>query len=408
MAQTVNRLTATKVDNVRTPGMYPDGAGLYLQVTSTAAKSWILRYSLRGVAREMGLGPLSKVSLAEARRKRADCHKLLEDHIDPIKDRERRRSAAVLASVKTITFREAADAYCASHRAGLKNLKHAAQWRTTLATYAEPVMGKLLVREIDTGLVHRVLEKIWTSKPETASRVRGRIESVLDWAKVNKYRDGENPARWRGNLDKLLPKRSKVRGVKHHPALSYDKLPAFMQELRKQDGSAARALEFCILTAARTGETLKARPNEISHKEKLWTVPAARMKGGLEHRVPLCHRALEIIDNGSKDYLFPSQYHDDKHLSDMAMLQLLDRMGHGDITVHGFRSSFKDWARDRTGFENYVVESALAHAVGDKVEAAYARSDVIDKRRKLMEAWAAYCASTPAPTSGKVVSMRSA
>jgi integrase len=408
MASTVNRLTAIKVQKLKEPGMHPDGAGLYLQVTGPAAKSWVLRYSVGGKAREMGLGTLRKVSLAEARRKAADCHKLLEDHIDPIKERERRRAAAVFASTKTITFTKAADKYCASHRAGLKNLKHAAQWRTTLATYVEPDMGKLLVCDIDTGLVHRVLEKIWTSKPETASRVRGRIESVLDWAKVNKYRDGENPARWRGNLDKLLPKRSKVRKVKHHAALPYAELPAFMQKLRKERGTAARALEFCILTAARTGETLKARPNEISHKEKLWAVPAERMKGGLEHRVPLCHRALEIIDNGSKSYLFPSQYHDDKHLSDMAMLNLLERIGHGDITLNGLRSSFKEWARDRTGFENYVVESALAHAVGDKVEAAYARSDVIDKRRKLMQAWADYCASTPAPASKNVVPMRSA
>lgn len=408
MAQTVNRLTAVKAQKITKPGMYPDGAGLYLQVTGPAAKSWVYRFSLHGNAREMGLGTLRKVSLAEARRKAADCHKLLEDHIDPIKDRERRRAAAIFASTKTITFTQAADTYCAAHRAGLKNLKHAAQWRTTLATYAEPVIGRLLVRDIDTGLIHRVLESIWTTKPETASRLRGRVESVLDWCRVNKYCDGENPARWRGNLDKLLPKRSKVAKVRHHPALPYAELPAFMAELHKQDGTAARALEFCILTAARTGETLKARPSEINRREKLWTVPAARMKGGIEHRVPLCQRALEIIDNGSNSYLFPSQYHDDKHLSDMAMLVLLQRMGRGDVTVHGFRSSFKDWARDRTGFENYVVEAALAHAVGDKVEAAYARSDVLEKRRQLMEAWAKYCRSTPAPASAKVVPMRSA
>jgi integrase len=406
--KTINRLTATFVQKVKKPDMYPDGAGLYLQVTSATAKSWILRYSLRGEPHQIGLGSLRKVPLAEARRKAAECHKLLEDHIDPKKERERRRAAAVFATTKTINFKEASDTCYAAQRAGFKNLKHAAQWRTTLATYAEPVLGKLLVSDIDAGLVHRVLEPIWTTKPETALRVRGRIEFVLDWAKVNKYRDGENPARWRGNLDKLLPKRSRVAKVRHHPALPYAELPAFMAELRNEDGTAARALEFCVLTGARTGETLRAQPNEINRREKLWTVPAERMKGGLEHRVPLCRRALEIINNGSESYLFPSQYRDDKHLSDMAMLQLLKRMGHGGVTVHGFRSAFKDWARDRTNFDNYVVEAALAHAVGDKVEAAYARSDVIDKRRKLMEAWATYCASTPAPAGKTVVLLRSA
>jgi integrase len=400
MAQTVNQLTATKVHKLRVPGIYPDGAGLYLQVSGQNAKSWLLRYSLRGKAREMGLGSLRKVSLAEARRKAADCHKLLDGHVDPIEHRKVARTAAVLASAKTIAFKEAAARYIAMRSKGLKNTKHAAQWGTTIATYAEPILGTLPVRDITVGLVHRVLEPIWSAKPETAGRVRGRIEKILGWAKVNNYREGENPARWRDNLDQLLPKLSEVRKVKHHPALPYAELPAFMERLREEKGAAARALEFTILTAARTEEVILARPSEINERDRLWTAPAEHMKLKREHLVPLCDRAVQLLDGASERYLFPSPSHPDKHLSNMAMLMVLDRVGYGHVTVHGFRSTFKDWTRDRTRFENYVSEAALAHASGDKIEAAYARSAVLDKRRKLMEAWAAYCA---APKAGKIV-----
>ena len=409
MARTVNQLTAAKVQRLKAPGMYPDGAGLYLQVTGENAKSWLLRYSLRGKSREMGLGSLRKVSLAEARRKAADCHKLLEGHIDPVEYRNAARTAAALASAKTITFKEAAVRYIAMRSKGLKNTKHAAQWGTTIATYAEPVLGKLPVRDITVGLVHRVLEPIWTTKPETAGRVRGRIEKILGWAKVNNYREGENPARWRDNLDQLLPKLSEVRKVKHHPALPYAELPAFMQKLRQVEGSAARALEFTILTAARTEEVILARPEEVAKRDKLWTAPPEHMKLKREHLVPLCDWAIDLLGGASESYLFPSPSHPDKHLSNMAMLMVLDRMGYGHVTVHGFRSTFKDWARDRTRFENYVSEAALAHASGDKIEAAYARSAVLDKRRKLMEAWTKFCAADVAAQAGnKVVSLRSA
>jgi integrase len=409
MAQTVNQLTATKVQRLKAPGMYPDGAGLYLQVTGENAKSWLLRYSLRGKSREMGLGSLRKVSLAEARRKAADCHKLLEGHIDPVEHRNAARTATSLASAKTITFKEAAARYIAMRSKGLKNAKHAAQWGTTIATYAEPILGKLPVRDITVGLVHRVLEPIWCTKPETAGRVRGRIEKILGWAKVNNYREGENPARWRDNLDQLLPKLSEVRKVKHHPALHYIELPAFMQKLRQVEGLAARALEFTILTAARTEEVILARPEEIARRDMLWTAPPEHMKLKREHLVPLCDRAIDLLGGASKSYLFPSPSHPDKHLSNMAMLMVLDRMGCGHVTVHGFRSTFKDWTRDRTRFENYVSEAALAHASGDKIEAAYARSAVLDKRRKLMEAWAKFCASDVAAKAGnKVVALRSA
>ena len=409
--QTINRLTAMKVQKIKSPGMHGDGAGLYLQVTGNAAKSWVLRYSIRGKAREMGLGSLRKVSLADARRKAAECHKLLDGHVDPIEHRSKTRTAAALANAKTIPFQDAANRYIAMRSKGLKNITHAAQWGTTIATYAEPVLGKLSVGEIDVGLVHQVLEPIWTTKPETAGRVRGRIEKILGWAKVNNYREGENPARWRDNLDQLLPKLSEVRKVKHHSALPYAELPAFLEKLRQEDGIAARALEFTILTAARTEEVLLARPTEINKRERLWIAPAEHMKLKREHVVPLCDRAMQLLDDASESYLFPSPSHQEKHLSNMAMLMVLDRMGYGHVTVHGFRSTFKDWTRDRTRFENYVSEAALAHASGDKIEAAYARSDVLDKRSKLMDAWAEYCAKPAAPkklnAADKVVSLRS-
>jgi integrase len=409
MAQTINRLTNTKVQKTKKPGMYPDGAGLYLQVTSEDAKSWLLRYSLRGTPREMGLGSLRKVSLADARKKASECHKLLDEHIDPIEHRASTRDAAALARAKTISFKEAADKFIAMRTQGLKNAKHAAQWRTTIATYIEPILGKVPVRDIDVGLVHRALEPIWNTKPETAVRIRGRIEKILGWAKINGYRTGENPARWRDNLDGLLLARSEVRKTKHHPALPYAELPEFMKKLRKEEGAAARALEFAILTAARTEEILLARPGEINRRQKLWTVPADHMKLKREHLVPLPGRALELLDNSSDSYLFPSRSHPDKHLSNMAMLMLLDRMGYGHVTVHGFRSTFKDWTRDCTRFENFVSEAALAHASGDKIESAYARGDVLVKRRKLMDAWGDYCASIPAPADGEnIVPLRKA
>jgi integrase len=406
MAQTINQLTALKVLKIRKPGYHADGGGLWLQVSEGGGKSWILAYSLRGRAREMGLGSLSKVSLGEARDERDRCNRLLRDHVDPIEERKRKRAEVALNDVKSITFAQAAATYITTHCASFKNIKHGKQWSSTIQTFVEPRIGRLDVADIDTGLICQVLEPIWTTKPETAGRVRGRIESILDWAKVSGYRSGENPARWKGNLDKLLPKLSRVRKVKHHAAMSYDQLPAFMVKLRQQKGSAARALEFTILTASRSGEVLTARPSEIVGD--VWVVPPERMKGGIEHRVPLCKRAIELAAGGSGSYLFPSRHHSDKPLSNMAMLLWLNDLSGGDFTVHGFRSTFKDWCRDRTRFDNYVVEAALAHISGDKVERAYARSDVLEKRRQLMEAWAKFCATPPAQSADRVVPLRSA
>jgi integrase len=275
-----------------------------------------------------------------------------------------------------------------------KNDKHAAQWTATLQTYAYPLLGNVAVQSIDTALIMKVIEPIWPTKPETAGRMRGRIETILDWATVRGYRRGENPARWRGHLDKLLPSRSKIRKIEHHSALPYAELPTFITKLREQEGVAARALEFTVLTAARTGEVIGARRLEISRREKMWTIPAERMKAGKEHRVPLSDRALELATTtieADNDFVFPGGRLGHP-LSNMAMLTLLRRMGRDDLTVHGFRSTFRDWASERTNFSGEVVEMALAHAIDSKTEAAYRRGDVFEKRRRLMYAWAAFCA----------------
>jgi integrase len=405
MAQTVNKLSAIAVRRKKADGLFNDGAGLYLQVSNHGAgKSWIFRFSLRGRSREMGLGSCAKVSLAEARAMVSEYHKLIAGGHDPIEHRERQRAQAAAAS-NTMTFRQCAEAYAASHGPSWGNLKYAKQWRQSLIDYAVPVMGTMPVSAIETANVLEILQPIWTTIPSTASRVRGRIEVVLDWARVKGCRTGDNPARWRGHLDHLLPKTSKLKAAAHHAALSYAELPAFLEKLRQQPGTPAKALEFLILTAARTGEVVKARTGEINLADKVWTVPAARMKGGREHRVPLCDRAVELID-GAGNLLFPGQ-HPDAPIGKMQMPNLLERMGYSDATVHGFRSSFRDWAAERTNTPNHVVEMALAHAIGDKVEAAYRRGDLFEKRRKLMEAWARYCESVPAE-SGRVVPLRSA
>jgi len=414
VARTIGKLTALKVDRARRAGMYGDGGGLYLRVTNDGAKNWVFRFMLNGRARWMGMGPLHTVSLAEAR-KRAGEHRLKRhDGIDPIEARRRERLQARLETAKAMTFKQCADAYIKDHRAGWRNGKHAAQWQATLATYAEPVIGALPVQAIDTGLVLKVIRPLWTTKPETASRVRGRIEAVLDWASAHDYRAGENPARWRGRLDKLLPARGKVRRVEHHAALPYAELPGFVIALREQDGTAARALEFLVLTAARTGETIGAQWSEFDLLDKTWTVPAERMKAGREHRVPLSARALAILQEmqvhrpaGNADgYVFAGGKLG-KPLSNMAFLMLLRRLGRGDLTAHGFRSTFRTWAAERTNFPREVIEAALAHTIGNKVEAAYQRGDMFEKRRRLMQQWATFCTTAPAQErQGNVTPLR--
>jgi integrase len=404
-----DKLTAISIRRKREPGLYHDGAGLYLQVTEYETQSWIFKFTLRGRARQMGLGSAELISLADARRKRDDARRLLLDGIDPIEARRSARQARQLAVVEAVSFKQAAMGYMSAHEAGWRNERHARQWPESLELYAYPVLGTLSVQAIDTGLILRVLEPIWLLKPETASRVRGRIESVLDWAKTRGYRTGENPARWRGHLENLLPARAKVRKVKHHPALPYPDIGMFMVGLRQQDSIAARALEFTILTAARSGEVLGARWDEIDLTGKVWTVPEDRMKAGNAHRVPLSDAAMSVLNemwplrNGG--FVFPSQDLTGM-LGHAALFMLLRRMGRGDVTTHGFRSTFRDWAAERTHYPNEVVEMALAHTVGSKVEAAYRRGDLFEKRRLLMVDWATFCATLPATVEDNVFQLR--
>lgn len=412
MARGSNKLTAMTVQKIKEPGRYGDGGGLYLQVGPTGGKSWLFRFTRQGKAREMGLGPLSALSLAEAREKAGEVRKVLLAGADPLEAREAEKAKAEAEEARGMTFTECAEAYIAAHEATWRNPKHRQQWRNTLKTYAEPVFGELAVASVDLAMVMRVLEPIWSEKPETASRLRGRIEQVIDWAAVRGYRQGENPARWRGHLDKLLPARGKVRKVEHHAALPYEEIGAFVADLRTRDAVAARALEFTILTAARTSEVLNAAWGEVDLAAKVWTVPGERMKAGREHRVPLSPQAVAVLKGmvklrrGDSEWVFPGA-RDGRPLSSMALLMLLRRMERGDLTSHGFRSTFRDWCAEQTAFAREVAEAALAHTIGDKVEAAYRRGDLFDKRRRLMVAWADYC-DQPMVKKGKVVLLKSA
>jgi integrase len=409
MARAIGKLTALAVDRAKRRGYYGDGGGLFLQVSASGAKSWVFRFKEFGRLREMGLGPTHTVSLAEARQKALECRRLRLDGRDPIETRKAARRQARLDTAKAMTFKQCAEGYIAAHKAGWRNPKHASQWPATLGTYVYPIFGGLPVQAVDVGLVMKALEPIWTAKAETAGRVRGRIEAVLDWATSRSYRRGENPARWRGHLENLLPKKAKVHRVEHHAALPYGQIGAFMGELRLQEGIAARALEFAILTVARSGEVIGTRWYEFDLAERVWTVPGERMKAGREHRVPLSDATLAILEELMKvhhgDVVFPGGKAG-RPISNMAMLMLLRRMGRGDLTAHGFRSTFRDWAAERTGFPAEVAEMALAHVVGDKVEAAYRRGDLFQKRRQLMDAWARHCATVKA--SATVVSIAAA
>jgi integrase len=418
MARGSEKLSALAVKRARELGLYGDGHGLYLRVGDGAAKSWVLRYMLDGRAREMGLGSVADFTLKEARERARLYRQQINDGIDPIDARQQERTARRAAAAKSMTFRQAAEAYIKAQSSSWKNAKHAAQWPSTLAAYVYPVFGSLSVAAIDTAFVMRAVEPIWAEKPETASRVRGRIESVLDWATARGYRQGENPARWKGHLENLLPRPSKAKAAarrengrgEHHAALPYGEIAAFMAELRRQKGVAARALEFTILTAARTSEAIGARWDEIDLTAKIWTVPGDRMKAGQEHRAPLAERTVAILEEMAAiregDFVFLGG-RAGRPLSDIAMTQTLRRMGRGDLTtVHGFRSSFSDWCAEQTNFPAEVRAMALAHAVGDKVEAAYRRGDLFQKRRQLAEAWARFCSAPP--VAGGVVPLHRA
>jgi integrase len=403
-----NRLTARMVEQVKKPGYYGDGAGLVLRVADSGSKVWLFRYKTQGRVREMGLGPVRDVSLAEAREGAREARRLRRAGIDPIDAKRQRQAAARLDAAKTITFSQCAAAYIENHRAAWKNRKHAAQWEATLRTYAYPVFGNLPVATVDTALVIKVLDPMWSKKPETASRLRGRIEAVLDFAKVRGYRDGENPARWKGHLKEALPAVSKLRKIKHHAALPYAEIGAFLADLRTREGGAAAALEFAILTAARTAEVIGARWSEIDMATGVWTIPAERMKARVEHRIPLNKQALAVLRRAAagkvNDVVFCGQK-PGRPLSNMALLMVLRRMNRGDLTAHGFRSTFRDWAAECTNFPAEVAEAALAHVVGDKVEAAYRRGDLFEKRRRLMDAWATYCFNEKRGAYSAVISL---
>ncbi|MCK1650091.1 tyrosine-type recombinase/integrase [Bradyrhizobium sp. 149] len=388
MPRLVNKLSARKVATLTQPGRHSDGGGLYLSISPSGARSWVFMWKVAGRRREMGLGPLQGVPLQKAREKAANARQLVLEGRDPLAARDAQQSQ--------MTFGEAADALIESMSPSWRNEKHRAQWTMTLTAYCQQIRSKP-VAEITTDDVLAVLEPIWRSKSETASRLRGRIERVLSFAKARGMRSGENPAQWRGHLDAILPKRPMLtRG--HHKALPFQEVPAFMRQLREMEGIAPRALEFAIVTAARSGEVFGLTWSELSLDDRLWIVPGPRMKGGREHRVPLTSRAVQILlqmgrlRTEESELVFPGGKRG-RQLSETSLQAVLERMG-VDATPHGFRSSFRDWAGDATSFPREVAEAALAHIVGDKAERAYRRGDALEKRRKLMEAWQSYCQGT--------------
>lgn len=410
MARKAKELSPLEVSRLNTPGYHHVGgvAGLVLQVTRNTNRSWLLRVMIGGKRREIGLGGYPDVTLAGAKEKARSLRDKIEAGVDPVAERIEARSRLAAAVAASMTFREAAGNYIATYEAGWKSAKHAAQWNATLESYAFPKIGELQVTHIDTPHILDILEPIWTNKTETASRLRGRIECILDWAKVRGLRKGENPARWKGHLDHILPPRSKVQKTKHHAALDYREVGKFIRALRSVDGTGARALEFAILTAARSGEVRGARRSEINMAEGFWTIPADRMKAEREHRIPLAPDAIKLLQNlqteNGCDLLFPNAKNG--QLSDMTLTSVIRRMNEDTekcvqagwrdssgsvITAHGFRSTFRDWAGETTAYPREVIEHALAHQLADKAEAAYARGTLFEKRRRLMDDWAKQC-----------------
>ncbi len=393
-------------------GWHADGGNLYLFVRGTS-RTWVFRYvAADGKRKNMGLGSLLDVPLAQAREIARELRAKVKDPLpptDPQQERQQARKAAQAAHARRMTFKQCAEACIEALRPGWKNPKHAQQWENTLATYTFPTIGSLSVADVDTALVIKVLSPIWTEKNETASRLRGRIETVLDWAKANGLREGENPARWKGHLDKLLAQPAKVQKVEHHAALDYREIGAFMRELRAREGTGARALEFAILCASRSGEVRGATWAEIDMQARVWTIPPERMKARKEHRVPLSDAAVAVLKTlprlDGETLIFPSTK-PGRPLSDMTITAVLRRMERGDLTAHGFRSTFRDWAGETTAYPREVIEHALAHQLKDKAEAAYQRGDLLEKRRRLMADWAGFCAIVRKDESTHVVPMR--
>jgi integrase len=416
MPRRAKGLTAAHVEKGTKPGRYGDGAGLYLLVRSPQAKFWLFRYTRSGRIREMGLGPATgrtAVSLSQARAAARRLHAAVREGRDPLAEREvekaKAQADAAKAKAAAMTFGEVADMYIAAHEQGWRTPKHRQQWHNTLRDYVLPAIGDLPVGSIDTGAVVKIIEPLWREKTQTASRLRGRIERILDYAKARGWRDGENPARWRGHLDHLLPGRSKVHRVAHHAAIPWRQIGTFMQRLRQNSGISARCLEFLVLTACRSGEVRGARWEEIDLDHAVWTIPAQRMKAGREHRVPLSEPAIDVLRTmaqlGTDGFVFPG-LKTAPALSDVALTKAVHIAGGNDATVHGFRSTFRDWCAETTNYPRELAEAALAHMLKDKTEAAYQRGDLLEKRRRLMAEWASFC-SKPM-IAGEVVLMRAA
>jgi integrase len=406
--RTLNRLTNKFIEGKRRPGMYADGGSLYLRVAEGGSKQWVFRYAVRGRLRDMGLGAVAPrgFTLAQAREKAREARLLRLEGIDPIDSKRTRLAALQAADAKAMTFRQCAEGYIRDNEKEWKNAVHHQQWTTTLAKYVYPIMGELPVAIIDTPLVLKVVKPLWGHKTETASRVRGRIEAILGWATVHHYRSGDNPARWQGLLEHALPAKSKVAKTQHHIALPYVEIAPFMAKLRRDTSAAARCLEFIVLTAARLAEATGAMWSEIDFANRTWTIKANRMKGGREHRIPLSDAAMAVFEAMRavrvSDFVFPGM-RDGQPVGPRTIQGLVKEVG-GEITVHGFRSSFRDWAAERTSFPREVAEMALAHAIPNAVEAAYRRGDLFEKRLRLMDAWAEYCGKQTG--TGAVVSLR--
>ena len=407
MARQINLLFDRGVKSQKKQGKYADGNGLYLQVSKSGSKSWLFRFMMDGKSREMGLGSINTVPLAKARIKALECKKLLREGIDPISDRFDRLNKTKADNRDVFTFKKCAEDYLKAHSASWGSLRHAEIWHSSIKRYADPVLGSMPVNIIERSHIMRVLDPIWREKTETAKKLRGRIESVLDWATVQDYRKGENPARWRGHLDKLLPKPSELHKVKHFAALPYPEINKFMDQLREREALSALALRLIILTSTRSGEVRGAIWSEFDLEKATWTIPAERMKAKKEHIIPLCKEALSIVQSlprmAGNDLLFAGS-RSGKPLSDVVFKKLMERMGIKGITTHGFRSTFRDWAAEQTAFPREVIEAALAHQLKDKAEAAYFRSNLLDKRRELMNKWADYTMQ-PLAAGGKVISL---
>jgi integrase len=409
MARGINRLTGADLRRTK-PGLFCDGEGLWLQVSIAADgerrnRSWIFRYTRAGRTREMGIGSLNTISLVEARERARKCRQLLLDGIDPLEQRNAERTAQAIETAKAISFEECAYRYIAAHRDSWRSAKHAAQWPQSLAKHVFPVIGRLPVATIDTALIMKTLSPVWEKAPESGSRIRGRVESILDWATVSGFRQGDNPARWSGHLEHLLAAPRKLRPIEHLAAMAYQQVPAFVAKLRELDTTAARALELAILVAGRRGEILGARWSEIDMEAKVWVVPGTRMKSGREHRVPMPPRCMTILREmrakSDGELVFPGR---DGELARSTFSWLLRTLGHGDVVQHGFRSAFRDFCGEHTNFPREIAEAALAHRTGNAVELAYRRQDALAKRRRLMEAWASYC-GRPVPAGATVTKL---